>query len=232
MFNVSYSDTVAALLSASNSATGPDGISGSLLRKLAPVLGQPVSIIFQQSLAHGQFSQRRKTTLVVPIYKGKGSRASVSSYCPVSLYTIFGKVLEKIVRDHIFKVVDASSVQHGFSKRRWKIINLLVTENFKAKSLNKPMWVDYYPPCNKRYPFDIISFDFSIAFDKVPHADLLLELNRRGITGVVLRWLRSLLTDRSQIVKHTALSSSTSEPSGVIQGSVLSTARFNCWCIR
>ena len=78
LFNASYSDTVAALLASFNSAAGPGGISRSLLRKLAPVFGQPVSIIFQQPLYQGQFSQQWKTTLVVPIYKGKGSRASAS----------------------------------------------------------------------------------------------------------------------------------------------------------
>ena len=95
LFNASYSDTVATLLASSNFVAGPDGISGSLLRKLDPVLGQLVSIIFQQFQARSQFLQQWKTALVVPIYKGKGSRASVSSYRPVSLCSVFGKALEK-----------------------------------------------------------------------------------------------------------------------------------------
>ena len=95
LFNASYSDIVTALLASSNSAAGPDRISGSSLRKLAPVLGQPVSIIFQQSIAQGQFPQQWKPALVVPIYKGKCNRASASLYRPVSLCSVFVKALEK-----------------------------------------------------------------------------------------------------------------------------------------
>ena len=124
LFNASFCDTVAALLASSNSAAGPGRISGSFLRKLASDLGQPVSIIFLQSLAQLQFSQQWKTALVVPICKDKGSRASALSYRQVSLCSVFGKALEKIVRDQIIEVADIRSVQHGFSKGRLIFKNL------------------------------------------------------------------------------------------------------------
>ena len=133
----------------------------------------------------------------------------------MSLCLVFGKALEKIVRDQIIEVVDINSVQYGSSKGRSSIKNLLFTENFIAESLNK------------QHPVDIILLDFSRAFDKVPHDRLLLELNRRSVTGVALQWLRSFLTDRTQIFKTTALSSSAPVPSGMIQGFVLSTTLFS-----
>jgi hypothetical protein len=98
-WNVSLYDTMAALSSSSNSAAGPDGISGNLLRSLAPVIALPVSIIFQQSLAQGVFPTEWKKAVVTPIYKGRGDRMSPSSYRPVSLCSTMGKALESIVKN-------------------------------------------------------------------------------------------------------------------------------------
>ncbi len=151
----------------------------------------------------------------MPIYKSKNSKASALSYRSVSLCAVFNGVLEKIVRDQVIEMVDKSSAQYGFSKGHSTITNLLVTENVIAESLNK------------RHPVDIISLNFSKAFDKVPHDRLPLELNRRGITGEALQWLRSFLTDHTQIVRTTALLSSRPVPLGVIQSSIFSVMSFS-----
>ena len=112
LFNASYCDTVAALLASSNSAAGPDGISGSLLRKMTPVLGQPVSIIIIPAVSSpGSIPSAMEGSL-------GGSRASASSsYRQVSLCLVFGKALKKIVRDQIIEVEDIRRVLHDFSKR-------------------------------------------------------------------------------------------------------------------
>ena len=100
-FSVSLEDSYAALRLLANSAAGPDGIQGSVLRQLASVLCLPVYIIFQQSLSQCIFPSAWKSADVVLIYKGKGSRNEASSYRPISPCSTIGKVLECIVRDQI-----------------------------------------------------------------------------------------------------------------------------------
>ena len=48
---------------------------------------------------------------------------------------------------------------------------------------------------NSGYATDIIYFDFKKAFDSVPHHRLLLKLKSYGISGNLLSWLSSFLTE-------------------------------------
>jgi len=69
---------------------------------------------------------------------------------------------------------------------------------------------------------DVFYFDFSKAFDSVPHTRLLFKLEAYGITGKLLVWFRSFLMGRHQCVKvNGTLSSWEWVSSGVPQGFVL-----------
>ena len=70
---------------------------------------------------------------------------------------------------------------------------------------------------------DVVFLDFSKAFDKVNHAVLLQKLCNFGITGSLLQWCESYLSNRQQrVVLDDGISSSWSDvSSGVPQGSLL-----------
>ena len=72
-----------------------------------------------------------------------------------------------------------------------------------------------------------ILLDFSKAFDKVSHSCLLHKLRHYGISGVLLRWIRDFLTNRSQeVILNNIHSDSCKVLSGVPQGSVLGPLLF------
>ena len=53
---------------------------------------------------------------------------------------------------------------------------------------------------DKKLQHDLIVFDFSSAFDRVPHQRLLRKLDHYGVRGSTLSRIMAFLTDRTQQV--------------------------------
>lgn len=80
--------------------------------------------------------------------------------------------------------------QHGFKAGRSTITNLAVYHNFILSVIEAGSQID------------VIYTDFRKAFDSVNHSILINKLSALGFCGNLLLWLRSYLTDRTQIVKY------------------------------
>ncbi len=109
----------------------------------------------------------------------------------------------------------ARRLQHGFTSQRSTITNLLVTENIVAEAQNN------------HQSLDVKAFDFSKAFDKIPHYLLLQERAARGIARKWLQWIRSFLEHRTQVIRAASVSSPAPVTSGVTQGSILGPTLFS-----
>ena len=68
---------------------------------------------------------------------------------------------------------------------------------------------------------DVLTLDFSKAFDKVPHARLYQKLSLYGIRGPILTWLQAFLTRSQRVIVVNMKNLATHVLSGVPQGTVL-----------
>jgi len=100
-------------------SVGPDGMHPRLLRELADVIAEPLSIIFERFWRTGEVPEDWRKASVTPVFK-KGKKEDPGNYRPVSLNSILGKMMEQLILEVIIKQVKEKKVirssQHGFTK--------------------------------------------------------------------------------------------------------------------
>ena len=159
-----------------------------------------------------------KIARVIPVYK-KGPRTVISNYRPISLLSVFNKILEKLMYNRLTKFLEKHEVlfsgQFGFrSNRSTSHAFLLITDKIQNAIENKLFSCGLF-------------LDLSKAFDTVNHSILIRKLEYYGIRGVVKDWFCSYLTDRAQYVSIGDTSSDLMTITcGVPQGSVLGPLLF------
>ena len=97
-----------------------------VLRELADVIAEPLSIIFERSWRTGEVPEDWRKAFVTPVFK-KGKKEDPGNYRPVNLTSIPGKVMEQLILEVINKQVEEKKVirssQHGFTKGKSCLTN-------------------------------------------------------------------------------------------------------------
>ena len=197
---------------------GMDDIKPMAVKLAIPYISKPLSHIYNLSFLTGQVPDQLKIAKIIPIFKKKEKYLPVN-YRPISLLSIFEKIMEKLMYKRIyafltkFKII--IKIQFGF--RNNHSTNLAVTEIVTSiKEL-----------INDKNNVLGIYCDLSKAFDTVDHDILLYKLNHYGIRGNTLKWFKSYLSNRKQSTYINQTYSDVLENNiGVPQGSVLGPLLF------
>ena len=83
-----------------NKSCGPDKIHPRVIKEIKDGLILPLFYIFTKSLREGTLPVSWKEAIITPIHK-KGSRKVPSNYRPISLTSVFCRMLESVIKDKI-----------------------------------------------------------------------------------------------------------------------------------
>ena len=161
-----------------------------------------------------------------PVFKKEKDPQAVSSYRPIALTSTIGKLLERLIVNHLSWWLEAKSLlspwQAGFRKRRCTTDQCLILSQFVS---------DGFQLTNKERTV-LMHFDYSKAYDTVWRTGLLQKMLDIGVPLRFVQWTTAWLTNRiarAQLNGVTRRCHTFKE--GLPQGSVISPLLFVLYII-
>ena len=167
-----------------NKSTGPFSIPVVLLKILKNYTSCPLEILFNSSFTSGIVPDHFKVAKVIPVYKeGSPPLVVTNNYRPISLLSIFNKILERLMYNRLIKYFEKSTTifdqQFGFRSSHSTVHALILMIDKIQKAID-----------SKNYLCGIF-IDLCKAFDTVDHHILLDKLEYYGIIGIAHEWFSS-----------------------------------------
>ena len=219
--HVTENEVAVVLKSMPNKTCCLDPIPLWLLKACMPELIGIIAFIVNRSLSSGFFPTDLKSATVIPTLKKPNLDSDDNtSYRPVSNLSSLSKLIEKCAHAQLVKYLDENNLYSEFQSGYRK--------NHSCESAIIKIHNDIMMMIDKRTNVLLLLLDLSAAFDTINHKLLLLKLEKfYGISGTVLNWIKSYLSDRSFTVSvHKSKSSTCLLEIGVPQGSILGPLLF------
>ena len=181
----------------------------------------PVSValhkLFTVVWKHGKVPAEWKEGIIVSLYKGKGPRNTCSSYRPISLLSVPGKVFCHVLLARLQPLLISKRrpQQSGFTAGRSTVDAILALRLLSEihREFNRPLHVAFV--------------DLKSAFDSVDRVTLWKALRGVGVPKLILDIIEDLHSGSCAKVRiGSELSSQFLTSSGVRQGCVLAPALF------
>ena len=202
-----------------NASPGPDRIHASMIQNLHPNSFTYLLDLFNSILSKNTYPHSWKMAITLPILKPNKDPTLPSSYRPIALTSVLGKLFQKILSKRLFWYLESNYIlsphQYGFRKGR-NTLHALSDLQYQILSA-------FY---SKSYLFSIF-FDLQEAFPRVWRHHICSQLHDIGLRGNLPKTLQNFLNDRTLSVRiQDHLSSTYIIEIGVPQGEVLSVPLF------
>ena len=208
-------DSIHLIQRAKNKNCSLDPVPTWLVKQFAVELAPFITALINSSISSGLFPSSQKCAMVIPLLKKKTlDPDDLGNYRPVSNLTFMSKLLERAVHDQITSYLQENNLlpERQSAYRR----------NHSTETVMMDVLSEVYAASDSGKLSLLCLLDQSAAFDVVDHGILLRRLEHCfGLTGLVLAWMRSYLTGRTQYVCFNGMSEVTVVDFGVPQGSVL-----------
>ena len=204
-----------------NKSSSVDPIPVAILKQLSPELTPFLVKLFKPFINTWTISISVQNIHYYAVTENAGlNAAKPSSYRPISNLTVISKLLERLVCRRLF--------EHLQSAELLPVHQSAYRPHHSTETAMLRVVSDLLHAVDQGDVAVLVLLDLSAAFDTVDHEILLHRLEVSfGISGPVIEWFRSYLTDRTQCVQRgPAKSTITTLSSGVPQGSVLGPVLF------
>lgn len=203
-----------------NKAAGYDDISNRIIKNIPDCAIVLLSKIYSACLKIGHFPKQWKRGKIVAIGKPGKNVELPSSYRPITLLPVLGKIFEKIILNRFRDCeLDKETIipqQFGFRSNHSTTQQVLRLTEFISLRFNQ----------NKSTAITLL--DVEKAFDSVWHDALIHKLHKNGFPVILLKITQSFLRDRISFVCIDGIKSfEYAIPAGVPQGSPLSPHLYN-----
>lgn len=206
-----------------NSAPGDDNVTVRDLLNLKESVVKPIAKLANNMILSGTFPAELKRNKITPIFKS-GDKGSMHNYRPITVISVFSKILEKIIKARITTFLDnyvpMDPYQYGFIKNSGTLAATFDFINYISKALDEKFFVI------------AVFVDLKKAFDVVSIDRLLEKIKSIGLKGTLHSLLKSYLYNRQQYVKQgEVISGLLTNPYGVPQGSVLGPLLYSLYVL-
>ena len=200
-------------------APGRDEIVARNLKCISDSIAYPLAWVANLSFQQGIFHREQKTAVITPLCKAKKKNMMFNKYRPISLISVFAKILERLMYNRLLKFINKKQIlnkhQLGFRDKQSTCMALIILIENPVNAID-----------NGKCAVGIF-LDFQNAFDTVDHCILLDKLYFHGTRGLALDWFSSYLHDRQQLVNYCGCESDLKRiECGVPQGSILGPSLF------
>jgi hypothetical protein len=204
----------------SGKAPGPDAIPAEVYKNGGRLLTQTLTQLFQSIWTEKKIPQEMKDASIVHLYKKKGNRQQCDNHRGISLLSIAGKILARIILNRLITHLEQKSLlpesQCGFRKDRGTVDMIFAARQLQEK-------------CREQNVGLFMTFvDLTKAFDCVCREGLWLIMAKFGCPDTLIKIVREFHDGMSARVQDC---NGVSEPfqvsNGVKQGCVLAPTLFS-----
>ena len=131
-------------------AAGPDKIPTAIIKDIRDIITKSLPMIFNSSITNGVFPDIWKIARITPTFKS-GAKNYGNNYRPISVISVFSRILEGIVHDQLYEFLRANKVitrnQSPFQKLYSTVTSLICStdswyENIDHKKLNLTIFLN------------------------------------------------------------------------------------------